>query len=304
VGRVVLERQVVQIRDVLADPEYTWAHGQKLGDRPVAGVRTALGVPMLREEDLIGVLLLWNEEVRSFTDKQVDLVKTFADQAVIAIENVRLFTELQEKNRALTKAHAQVTEALEQQTATAEILRVISSSPTEVQPVFDLIVHSAVTLCNGFFSAVFRFDGEQLHLVAHYNFSPEALEIVGRAYPLPLSRANVAARAVMERMVVHVPDIQSDREATTTREFARVLGFRAILAVPMLREGVPMGCITVSRVDAAFSQKQIDLLETFADQAVIATSRGSSPTCPTSSGRPSTPSLASRRSSRSGCSGR
>jgi GAF domain-containing protein len=178
-------------------------------------------------------------------------------------ERSRLSRELEERNRELAEAH-------EQQKATAEILRVISSSPTDVQPVFDLIVHSAVTLCNGFFSAVFRFDGERLHLVAHYNFSPEALEVVERAYPLPLSRTNVAARAVMERMVVHVPDIQSDREATTTREFARVLGFRAILAVPMLREGIPMGCITVSRVDAPFSQKQIHLLQTFADQAVIA----------------------------------
>jgi two-component system, NtrC family, sensor kinase len=196
---------------------------------------------------------------------------------VIAIENVRLFTELQEKNRAVTEAHAQVTEALEQQTATSEILGVISSSPTDVRPVFDAIVQSAVKLCDGLFSAVFRFDGERLHWVAHFQFTSAGLEAVQRTYPMPLSRSAVAARAIMERAVVHVPDIEKDPEATSTRDVMRALGVRSVLAVPMLREGVAIGCITVSRAESPFTQKQIDLLRTFADQAVIAVENLPSP---------------------------
>ena len=134
------------------------------------GYRTALAVPMLREGSPIGVFVMWRREVRPFTDKQIALVQTFADQAVIAIENVRLFTELQEKNRALTEAHSRVTEALEQQTATADILTVISSSPTDVQPVFDSIASSAMRLCRGNQGLVFRFDGELVHIVALANF--------------------------------------------------------------------------------------------------------------------------------------
>src|ERR1700730_14166594 len=133
-ARVALERRTVHVADLQADPEYRYAR------RDVDPIRTELGVPMFRGDDILGVIILYKLEVQPFTDKQVELVETFADQAVIAIENVRLFTELHEKNRALTAAHAQVSAALEQQTATAEILRVISSSPTDVQPVFDTIV--------------------------------------------------------------------------------------------------------------------------------------------------------------------
>ena len=150
-GRTALERRTVHIPDVLADPEYTLADAQRAG-----GFRTILGVPMLREGDLVGVFGLQRYEVQPFTERQIELVTTFADQAVIAIENVRLFTELQGKNRALTEAHTQVTESLEQQTATAEILRVISTSPTDVRPIFESIVESAQRLCGGVFSAVFR----------------------------------------------------------------------------------------------------------------------------------------------------
>src|SRR5262249_33007698 len=127
-GRTALERRTVHIHDVLADPEYTLIEAQRAG-----GFRTILGVPMLRKGDLVGVFGLQRYEVQPFTDRQIELVTTFADQAVIAIENVRLFTELQEKNRALTLAHRQVTEAFEQQTATSEILRVIASSPIDLQ---------------------------------------------------------------------------------------------------------------------------------------------------------------------------
>src|SRR5262249_6948358 len=132
------------------------------------GYRSYLGVPILREGQPVGAIVVYRAAAGPFSDEQTHLLQTFADQAVIAIENVRLFTELQEKNRAVTEAHAQVTETLEQQTATSEILRVIASSPTDVQPVFDAIVQSAVRLCDGMFGWVGRFDGEQIFAAAHY----------------------------------------------------------------------------------------------------------------------------------------
>src|SRR5262249_52596134 len=157
------------------------------------GFRTVLGIPMFREGILIGGLFVWRAEVRAFTTKQIELVMTFADQAVIAIENVRLFTELQDKNRALT-------EALEQQTATSEILKVISSSPTDVQPVFDTIVESVVRLCDGLSAFVYRFDGELIHVVAHHrSVTSGTLEAFLKFYPAPPSRASMISRAILER---------------------------------------------------------------------------------------------------------
>ena len=147
-----------------------------------------------------------------FSQKQIDLLRTFADQAVIAIENVRLFTELQEKNRAVTEAHAQVTESLEQQTATGEILRVIASSPTDLQPVFDVMVQSAVRLCDGLLAAMFRFDGELIHFAAQHNFTPEGIEAVRRTFPVRPTRALGSGRAILRRAVVHIPDVEVDPE--------------------------------------------------------------------------------------------
>ena len=201
-------------------------------------------------------------EVQPFTDKQIALAKTFADQAVIAIENVRLFQELEARNRELT-------EALEQQTATAEILKVISRSQTDAQPVFDAIARSAVRLCDGTHCNVTRFDGELLHQVAVHNFTPEALEASRQRYGLPPSRWLAGGRAVLDRAVCHITDIDSEPEYDTA--VARAMGGRSVLAVPMLREGSPIGAIAVGRAALGpFSPKQIELLQTFADQAVIA----------------------------------
>src|SRR5206468_4400679 len=141
------------VPDVLGDPDFTFGAAQ------LETVRTVLGVPMVSDDDLLGVFTIRNSKVQPFTDRQIELVTTFADQAVIAIENVRLFKELQDRNRDLT-------EALAHQTATSEILRVISNSPTDVQPVFETIVRNAVTLCDGLFANAFRFDGTLLHFVA------------------------------------------------------------------------------------------------------------------------------------------
>ena len=178
-GRAALERRTVHIPDVLADPEYQNTEAQQLG-----GYRTLMAVPMLREGALIGVFVLHRFRVEPFTDRQIGVLQTFADQAVIAIENVRLFTQLQEKNGALTEAHAQVSESLEQQTATSEILRVISSSPTDIQPVLDAVAESAARLCQAFDGSIFRLNEEALLLVAHHGSIPAGP--VGQ-FTLPLS---------------------------------------------------------------------------------------------------------------------
>src|SRR5262249_50512041 len=188
---------------------------------------------------------------------------------VIAIENVRLFTELQEKNRSLTEAHARVTEALEQQTATSEILAVISSSPTDLQPVFDTIARNALRLCEGSYSVVSRYDGELMHLAAHAHVRSEGVDLMKRAFPMRPSRASIQGRAILEGAVVHVPDVRADPEYP--QAFSEALHNRSILAVPMLRDGRPVGVVGVARFEVRpFSHTQIALLQTFADQAVIA----------------------------------
>jgi GAF domain-containing protein len=257
-GRAALECRTVQIPDVLADPEYQLTESQK-----AVGYRTLVGVPMLREGVLTGVFGLQRYEVRPFTDKHLELVTTFADQAVIAIENVRLFKELEARN-------ADLTEALEQQTATAEILRVISSSPTDVQPVFDTIVRSAVRLCNGLFCSLLQFDGELIYNVAQHNYTPEALEEVHRIYPTRPTRALPSGRAILERAVVHIPDVEVDPDFQNG-SLSRAIGWRSGLFVPMLRTGAAIGAIAVTRAARGpFSDNEIELLKTFADQAVIA----------------------------------
>ncbi len=254
-----LERRTVHVRDLLADPAFS---PKPLDLYRREKVRTVLSVPMLREGRLVGVITAWRREVRPFTDKQVALVKTFADQAVIAIENVRLFQELQARNRDLT-------EALEQQTATADILRVISGSPTDVQPVFDTIARNAMRLCESTFSVVSRYDGELMHLAAHMHVTAEGAEFMQQIFPMRPSRATVTGRAVLEGTVVHVPDVVADTEYD--QPLSQALRNRSSLAVPMLRDGRPVGAIAVARLEVCpFTDTQVALVRTFADQAVIA----------------------------------
>ena len=250
--RTILDARPIHVADLATASEFP--KGRELALQ--WGHHTTLAVPLLREGKALGALLIRRAEVRPFSDAQIAMLQTFADQAVIAIENVRLFTELEGRNRDLT--------------ATSEILRVISSSPTDVQPVFDTIVRSAVRLCDGLFSNVYRFDGELIHPVAQHNFTPEALEQLYRIFPARPTRALLAGRAILERAVVHVPDVELDREF---RHMAlpRAIGWRSGLFVPMLREGAPIGVIVVTRAEAGpFSDSEIELLKTFADQAVIA----------------------------------
>jgi GAF domain-containing protein len=268
IGRAILERRVINVSDIESDPDVSeWSRSRSR----LLGFRSFLGVPMLREGRPIGAIRVNRSEPRQFSDREIALLETFADQAVIAIENVRLFTELQEKNRALTEAHAQVTEALDQQTATSEILGVISSSPTDVEPVFDAILQSAVRLCDGLFGVAYRFDGERIHVMAHYNQTQESLEVLRQAFSAPADDTSVTGRTILTRSVIDVVDALAEDTPPVTRELASKVGFRSVLSVPMLREQRPLGAIAVARRERRpFSQKEIDLIRTFANQAVIA----------------------------------
>jgi GAF domain-containing protein len=268
-GRAVLDRRTIHVEDLLAVPETEFPETLARMRRSGSPFRTMLATPLLREGVPIGLIVMRRAEVQPFTEKQIELAKTFADQAVIAIENVRLFTELQEKNRALTDAHAQVTETLEQQTATSEILRVISSSPTDVQPVFDAIVASATRLCEATFSAVVLFADGQLSLGSVEGVDPAGIAALRRTFPRPAARDTAVGRAVLDRRLVHIADVRGDVSYTYPEHGA--LEIRSILAVPMLREGITVGAISVWRPEVRpFTDKQIALLKTFAAQAVIA----------------------------------
>src|SRR5262249_49344328 len=201
-------------------------------------------------------------EVRPFTDRQVELLKIFADQAVIAIENTRLFEAEQTRTRELA-------EALEQQTATSEILRIISGSPTDVQPVFNAFAEAALRL-SGAPTFVTTFDGELMHLVAQADIGPEGANAFRRVYPRRPSRGSAAGRAILDRAIVQIHDVTVDPEYEH-RQLARLVDFRSVLAVPMLHNGRPIGTINAHKPEAgAFTNQQIALLQPFSDRAVLA----------------------------------
>jgi signal transduction histidine kinase/DNA-binding response OmpR family regulator len=184
--------------------------------------------------------------------------------------HANLERKVEERTRELAQANAGLTEALERQTATGEILRVISSSPTDIQPVLDAIAHSARRLCEAQFCHLFRFDGERLHLVAHDGLTGEAAEAMHRLFPMPPTRGSAAGRSVLHRSVEHIPDVHAD-PGYALGTVAAITNFRSTMGIPMMREGVPVGVITVSRSQVGFfPDRQIELLQTFADQAVIA----------------------------------
>jgi signal transduction histidine kinase len=258
VGRVILTRQPALIPDIEREERVP-----ALSRRMIEALetRSQVTIPMLRTGEPIGAMTLGWAEPDAFDEQQIALLKTFADQAGIAIENVRLFTELEARNRDLT-------ESLDQQTATSEILQVISSSPTDVQPTFHSIAANARRLCEAAHAMVFRFDGELIHLAAHDNLGPEQLAAIQSVFPIPPGPRSVTARAVLTRTLVHVRDRRDDPEL----QFGALSeNFPNTLSVPLLRSGVPLGAITVTRAEIGlFSERQIALLQTFADQAVIA----------------------------------
>jgi signal transduction histidine kinase len=257
--RAVLSRTVVYVPDIREDHEYRLdALAQ------AAAYLSVLAVPMLLDGKPIGVLTVTGAEAGAFSPRQIALLQTFADQAVIAIENVRLFRELEEKNRTIT-------EALEQQTATAGILRVISSSPTDVQPVFATVLSSAVRLCGAQFGGVFRFEDGLVHFVTSHQWPPPQLEVVRQRFPMPPGNGSLAARAIRDRQVVQTADYMAEPGVQVRWVGDNPERPRGTIAVPMLRESVPLGCIVLARGEPGlFSDEHVALLQTFADQAVIA----------------------------------
>ncbi len=261
-GRAMLEERTINIGDLQgAEMGYEYPDS-----RHVQETRACLGIPLLREGGApVGALFIYRTEDRPFPEKHVALLQTFADQAVIAIQNVRLFNELEARNRDLT-------EALEQQTATAEILRAISRAQMDVQPVFDVIASSALRLCDGVASFVFRHDGTLIHLAAFDSVESVDLQPLRHIFPAPPERVTFAGRVMATARLVYVADIEHDRDAPPGLvEFARANGFRSLFAAPMLRDGHAIGAIAVTHRDVdGFTSKQGALLEIFADQAVIA----------------------------------
>jgi len=248
-GRAILARATVKVKDALADPAYDHRFA-------ITGSwRRVLAVPMLRSGEPIGVIAVVWPNPGPVSKRQEQLLQTFAAQAVIAIENVRLFNEAKE--------------ALERQTATADILRVISSSPSDVQPVFEAVARKTSELCGGNYALVVRFDGELIHLAAEHNARPGSSAPTAQLYPRPPGRDTPSARAVLERAVVHIP--YADRDSDLKQDLSRRIGAGSFLSVPLLREGEAIGAIGVSRAESGpLPDKQIELVKVFADQAVIA----------------------------------
>jgi two-component system, NtrC family, sensor kinase len=263
VSRVLLEGKSVQIPDVLADPEYKLREIARLGD-----FRTILGVPLFREAIPIGVLLLQRAAVRPFTDKQIKLVETFADQAVIAIENVRLFEAEQQRTRELS-------ESLEQQTATSEVLQVISSSPGDLEPVFETMLENAVRICVAKFGGIYRIEGDTVCLVATHADVPAAYAGARRFAPFRPGPKHYFGRMMAARTVLHIDDTTAEQGYVERRpEYVAAVelgGVRTFMAVPMLKEGEPIGAFLLARQETrSFTEKQIALVTSFAAQAVIA----------------------------------
>src|SRR5262249_2151869 len=258
-GRVLETKQVGQIADVQAVAGYV--------DNPLqapivqlAGVRTKLTVPMLKEEDLIGAIEIDRQEVRPFTDKQIELVKNFASQAVIAIENARLLNELRQRTDDLS-------ESLEQQTATSEVLRVISSSPGALEPVFKAMLENAVRICEAKFGVLYRYDGA-FHVAASLGVPPAYAEYLRQRGSFQPTAGAPLDRLLQTKELVHTADASIERNQGPAAQYG---GARSLIGVPMRRENELVGAFIIYRTEVRpFTDKQIELVTNFAAQAVIA----------------------------------
>jgi signal transduction histidine kinase len=260
----MFDKETVHVHDILS-PDSVAEFPEAVRSGGVT--RTVLVTPLLREGLVIGAIHIRRRGVRPFSEKQIALLKTFADQAVIAIENVRLFKELGDKTTKLESSNSQLREALEQQTATSEILGVIASSPTDIQPVLNAVAESAVRLCAAEDASIRLVDGNLLRLGAHYG----PISMAGAEQARPINRLSVMGRAVVDRQLIHIEDFQAVKE--TEFRGNRVSGreIHTMVAAPLLREGVAIGVIGLRRTEIRpFAEKQISLLKTFADQAAIA----------------------------------
>ena len=251
-GQIVQTKQTYQVADIAAEP----THNDKLrvATIEVAGARTLIGVPMLKDDEVIGCIIIYRQEVRPFTDKQIELVKNFAAQAVIAIENTRLLNELRQ--------------SLEQQTATADVLRVISSSPGELEPVFQAMLESAVRVCDAKFGILFRYDNEAFEPVAHFGVTPEYAEFMRQRGSFQPPAGTGLDHLLRTKDVFHIADELAEPIPGPPAKFG---GARSRIAVPMLKDEVLIGAIVIYRQEVRpFTDKQIELVRNFAAQAVIA----------------------------------
>ena len=264
-GRSMLDRQTIHVHDILNTPVSEYPRAREFAQRH--GNRTVLSTPLLRRAIPIGAILIRRIEVRPFTERQIKLLETFADQAVIAIENARLFRELTQKTTELESSNLQLREALEQQTATSAILGVIASSPTNIQPVLDTITKSAAQVCTADDAVIRLVEGHGLRLAAHHGSI--RVEVPVR----PIDRNSAVGCAVFDRAVIHIEDLLAvvEEDFPATVATSNGLGIRTMLAAPLMRQNQPIGVIVIRRmVVEPFTDKQITLLKTFADQAVIA----------------------------------
>ena len=278
IGPLVLmaaTKQLLHISDLTEHPTYRTGDPDAVAFFELTGVRTVLSVPLLKDNELIGAIVVYRTEVRPFADKQMELLKNFAAQAVIAIENTRLLNELRQRTTDLTQRTTDLTEALEQQTATSEVLQVISNSSGVLEPVFATMLENAVRICDATFGTIYRSEGDVLHVVATHNAPLAYAEAIGRL-PLRPNPNTALGRTTATKTAVHVANLAAEKAYNERRDPRYVAavelgGVRTFLAVPMLKDEELIGVFTVCRQEVRpFTDKQIELVKNFAAQAVIA----------------------------------